>query len=418
MSPLPDAPYAQARTAGPADLAPALQGLRLHTLRLFAAWRLALGDALAVPQADELNPPRWELGHVGWFEEHWLARYPQRALGEQADPDAPRTPSRLPGADALYDSSRVAHATRWALPLPGADATLDYVAAVRADTLALLADAPADDRGLYFFRLVLMHEAMHAEAAAYMAQRLGLDVAAALPMAAPSLLAPELDGAEWTLPAAEHRLGRATRPGEGGFFFDNEGGARAVELPALRLDRAPLSWRRYLPFVEAGGYEDERWWDDAGRAWRRAQGLQAPAALRRTRDGGWQQCLFGRWQDLPALQPAWGLSAHEARAWCRWAGRRLPGEAEWERAAVQAQRQGEAFAWGAVWEWTASAFEPWPGFVPHPYRDYSLPWFDGRPVLRGAAFVTRPEIRDLRYRNYFPADRNDLFAGFRSCAAA
>ena len=96
----------------------------------------------------------------------------------------------------------------------------------------------------------------------------------------------------------------------------------------------------------------------------------------------------------------------------RWAGRRLPTESEWECAALTAP----GFSWGQVWEWTASPFAPYPGFVAHPYRDYSQPWFDGRPVLRGASFATQPGMRHPRYRNYFTADRSDLFAGFRSCA--
>jgi gamma-glutamyl hercynylcysteine S-oxide synthase len=111
------------------------------------------------------------------------------------------------------------------------------------------------------------------------------------------------------------------------------------------------------------------------------------------------------------------LSWHEAQAWCRWASRRMPAEVEWEAAARQAAATGEPFAWGQVWEWTSSTFAPYPGFVPHPYRDYSRPWFDGRPVLRGASFATAPRLKHASYRNYFTAGRNDLFAGFRTCAA-
>jgi EgtB-related family protein len=128
------------------------------------------------------------------------------------------------------------------------------------------------------------------------------------------------------------------------------------------------------------------------------------------------QRQFGRLTALEAASPALHLTAHEARAWCRWAGRRLPTEAEWEHAALCAGRDGEGFDWGHVWEWTASAFTPYPEFEPHPYRDYSAPWFDGRPVLRGASFATAPRMRSTCYRNYFPAERNDIFAGFRSCA--
>ena len=130
-----------------------------------------------------------------------------------------------------------------------------------------------------------------------------------------------------------------------------------------------------------------------------SSGATAPRYLRREA-GSWQQWRHGRWQALDLHAAACHLSCFEAEAWCRWAGRRLPSEAEWERAAC---RGGAAFRWGDVWEWTASAFAPYPGFEPHPYRDYSAPWFDGRPVLRGASFMTQPRMRHPRYRNYFRA---------------
>lgn len=106
---------------------------------------------------------------------------------------------------------------------------------------------------------------------------------------------------------------------------------------------------------------------------------------------------------------------HEAEAWCRWAGRRLPTEAVWECAACSAP---DDFRWGDVWEWTASRFAPFPGFVPHPDRDYSAPWLDGRRVLRGASTCTQARLRHPRYRNYFPHTRSDVPAGFRTCAGA
>jgi EgtB-related family protein len=121
--------------------------------------------------------------------------------------------------------------------------------------------------------------------------------------------------------------------------------------------------------------------------------------------------VFGRWQALVPGAPACHLNAFEAQAWCAWAGRGLPTEAQWVVAAQQA-----GFVWGQVWEWTASPFAPFPGFVAHPYRDYSQPWFDGRPVLKGASFATHPRMRHRQYRNYFTPERTDLFAGLRSVA--
>ena len=396
------------RTADAALLAQAMADARAHTLRLFAATRAALGERLDVRYADELNPPLWELGHVGWFEEFWIARNGERLRGTAARLEAPRAAPLLPGADALYDSSRVAHARRWHLDLPDAPRTLTYLAHVRERTLALLRGSAGDDDALYFYRLALLHEAMHHEAGVMIAQCLALDVGSALAASAPA--ASRAQG-ELQLPASSILVGAH----EGGFAFDNELGGHKVELPAFTIDRAPVTWGAYLPFVEGGGYDDAKAWTPAGWAWRQRElpsGL--PRYVERDDAGGWRRAAFGRWTDLQPEQPAVNLSQHEAQAWCTWAGRRLPTEHEWTLAATQA---GADFTWGQVWEWTASPFAPWPGFAPHPYRDYSLPWFDGRPVLKGGSFATPPRIKHPRYRNYFPAGRNDVFAGFRSCAA-
>ena len=181
-----------------------------------------------------------------------------------------------------------------------------------------------------------------------------------------------------------------------GFAFDNELMPQKRALAAYSIDREAVSWARYLPFLEATG-------------------APPPRYLRQTADG-WQRQVFGSWEPLPPDAPATHLRLDEAEAWCRWAGRRLPSEAEWECAAVSAEAMNEDFDWGQVWEWTASPFVPYPGFEAHPYRDYSMPWFDGRPVLRGASFATAAGMKHPRYRNYFPAERNDLFTGFRTCA--
>jgi EgtB-related family protein len=200
---------------------------------------------------------------------------------------------------------------------------------------------------------------------------------------------------------------------DGGFVFDNERGRLPLELPATEIDAQVLRWADFLPFVDSGDYADDLWWDDPGRAWKSAARAIAPRDLRR--DGGrWQMRRDGRWQPLDAAEAAVHLTRHEAEAWCRWAGRRLPTEGEWERAALTPP---DRFRWGDDWEWTASPYRPFPGFVPHPYRDYSAPWFDDRPVLRGASHLTQPRLRDPRYRNFFAADRRDVPAGFRSCAA-
>ena len=425
-----------ARSGGPDVLAQALQDSRRDTLATFAAYERALTD-LQVPHAPELNPPLWELGHIGWFQNFWIARNPgdQRSRGRRGDPLAPRL-SKVPGhraeADALYDSNRVAHATRWHLPLPDAPSTRQDLAlglAWTLDLLKALANAnpqgAPDDDALYFFRLALMHEDMHHEAALYMGQALGVPVdddrwqPRPLPEPPAGLQVP---GGLWC----------STPPGAPGFCFDNESGGLQREVPAFEIDAQAVRWAEFLPFVESGGYGQARWWTSAGWAWREAAGSggacqlgkmgamgaigvmggAAPRYLRRA-GGHWQAWRKGRWTFLDLAEPACHLTLHEAQAWCAWAGRRLPTEFEWERAI---SKHPEAFAWGDVWEWTASPFAPFPGFEPHPYREYSAPWFDGRPVLKGASFMTQPRMRHPRYRNFFEARRNDVPAGFRSCA--
>jgi gamma-glutamyl hercynylcysteine S-oxide synthase len=405
MTPAADAGHT-IRHAGRDALAQALQASRHDTLATFALYADALARrAFTVPQRAELNPPLWELGHINWFQQHWLARNPQWALGAAADPLAPRLPPARPDADLLYDSSRVAHDSRWSLPLPDAAATLADLAAGLARSLDLLASCGDDDTALYFHRLCLLHEDMHHEAALYMAQSLGLAVADPrwTPQAQPAPAA-QLDFA-----AGPWRLGSAAGDG---FVFDNELAAHAVELPGCSIDSQVLRWAEFLPFVDAGGYTRPQGWSADGLAWRDDTKAAAPRYLRR--DGqGWQHWQWGRWQALDTTLPACHLSAFEAEAWCAWAGRRLPTEAEWERAALT---RPEAFAWGQVWEWTASSFAPYPGFAPHPYRDYSAPWFHSRRVLRGGSCGTQPRMKHPRYRNFFPPGRNDIFAGLRSCA--
>jgi gamma-glutamyl hercynylcysteine S-oxide synthase len=415
------------RRAGAAVLAQALQDSRADTLATFADYQAALGPSLRVPRQAGLNPPLWELGHIGWFQELWVGRNPQRHHGTRADPESPRQHTPRPAADALYDSSRVAHASRWQLDLPDAAATQAVLAQQLQDTLQALAGASVEvfggnssdntrantrantrdnssDDALYFFRLALFHEDMHHEASLYMARALGI------PVTRSGWHAPVLSGAcvDLAFEATEVALG-VSGPG---FAFDNERPAHRQPLAAFAIDSRVRSWAEFMPFVEAGGYRDPRFWSDAGREWLLRVKPQAPRYLRR--DGEqWIQLSARGDQVLDLRQAAEHLTAHEAEAWCRWSGRRLPTEAEWEPAAAAAAGR---FDWGAVWEWTDSRFLPYEGFEAHPYRDYSQPWFDGRPVLRGASYLTQPRMHDRRYRNFFEAGRNDVVAGLRSCA--
>ena len=391
----------QARRADRTTLAGALADARARTLQHFQASRRALGEAdPRVPYRSELNPPLWELGHIGWFQEWWLARNPERGRGTACDPAAERAPSVLHDADRLYDSSNVPHASRWSLPLPAVQVSLDYLDKTLAGTLALLANTADTDEALYFFRLALFHEDMHNEAAVYMAQSLGFamdGVAEAMPGATGVI----------AVPAGTHETGWTGA----GFAFDNELAAHEVSLGAFEIDRSPVTNAQFMAFVEDTGYDQQRYWSDAGWAWRMQYQQSCPRYVQ-TQNGRWTRSAFGEMRSLKSDLPASNLSWHEAQAWCRWAGRRLPTEWEWEHAVLSTG----LLDWGQVWEWTSSPFQPYPGFLPHPYRDYSAPWFGSHKVLRGASFATHARMKHPHYRNFFTPDRNDIFAGFRSCA--
>ena len=393
------------RTAGKEVLSLAMIDARNHTLRWLAVYEEA--QSLAVPLMSELNPPLWELGHIGWFQEYWLARNVQRQRGASSDPTAPRLASIAPNADRWYDSSNVPHDTRWGLDLPDLQQTKQFLADTMDLTLELLAAADETDNALYFFRLALFHEDMHGEAFSYMAQTLQLSLANARGLLPE--IATQAPREPLLFPASHVDLGSTP----GGFVFDNEKWAHDVSVPEFEIDAQPVTWAQYGEFVEDGGYDDPRWWSAEGWAWVQREGRRVPRHVDQMRQGVLQQ-RYGQLMRVPLAQPVMHVSWYEADAWCRWAGRRLPTEVEWEAAALAGASRG--FRWGDVWEWTASTFRPYPGFSADPYVDYSQPWFGTHKILRGAAFVTRGRMRHAKYRNFFLPTRDDVFSGFRSCA--
>ncbi len=393
----------------------ALMDARNYTLHLFGEYqRLLAYGGWQVPQLPQLNPPLWELGHIGWFQERWIGRNLQRSQGVAADPSAARLASWLPDADRWWDSSHVAHDTRWQLDLPGVQAIRDYLLQTLESTLELLERAEETDDALYFFRLCLFHEDMHGEAFAQMAQTLGLTLEApllrSLTPSAATLREP------LSLPACRWTLGSTGQ----GFVFDNERRPHSVDVPEFEIDAQPVSWSQFVEFVDDGGYDQPALWSGAGWAWLEAisqtEGRRGPRYVDQigVASGAVMQNRFGRPTRMSPNQPAMHMTWWEADAWCRWAGRRLPTEVEWEVAAHTAGRRG--FAWGGVWEWTASTFRPYPGFEPDPYTDYSQPWFGSHQVLRGGSFATRARMKSAKYRNFFQRERDDVFCGFRSCA--
>jgi EgtB-related family protein len=372
-------------------LAQALAHTRVRTLALMDAWCTAL-PGLRVPLDPTLNLPLWEWGHVAWFQSWWIGRNHQRALGRQCDPDHERWPATLPHADALFNSSTVPHASRWELPLPSLEVVKGELARSLDETLRALEEADRRGEDLYFWQLVLVHEDMHNEAALYMAQALDLHMPPG-PAQGHAVMAHPLQRSALAVPAQRFRMGHDGRE-HLGFAFDNEWQAHEVSLEAFEIDDRPVSWADYLAFAQ-----------DTGHA--------LPSVVRREGDA-WLFRRFGRWEPLDLQEPACYLEAADAQAWCNWAGRALPTEAQWECAA----RHQREFTWGAVWEWTATVFEPYPGFTAHPYRDYSEPWFGTHRVLRGASTFTDARMVNPTYRNFFLPERCDIPAGFRTVARA
>ncbi|SFB75497.1 ergothioneine biosynthesis protein EgtB [Polaromonas sp. OV174] len=406
------------RSAGRELLSLALMDARNHTLQLMGQYQNALeAVSFAVPRLASLNPPLWELGHVGWFQERWIGRNLQRALGTRCDPAHARLASMEPNADRWWDSDHVPHDSRWTLDLPALENCRSYLLDTLESTLELLEKADESDDALYFYRLCLFHEDMHGEALAYGAQTLGLTLA---PHFLTAFTPPPVAVREpLLLPATLWQLGSEAGPGSG-FVFDNEKAPHPVQVPEFDIDAQPVTWAQYVEFVGDGGYDREALWQPAGWQW--LQGLVAAEGRRGPRyveqigvaSGAVMQTRFGRTMRMQGHQPVMHVSWWEADAWCRWAGRRLPSEVEWEVAACTAARRG--FRWGDVWEWTGSSFRPYPGFAPDPYETYSQPWFGSHKVLRGASFATRARLKQPKFRNFYLPERDDIFCGFRSCS--
>jgi len=400
------------RQAKAKELTAALQELRTHTLGAFRAYERA--NRLHIPYQPELNPPLWELGHIAWFQEYWIARNVQRSEGVAMQLGLAKKESLFDNADQWYDSAKVQHDTRWDQDIASSSSCLTYAAQTLEQTLKLLHDETEDSRALYFYWLVLQHEAMHLEASAYMAQALAIpfemmwvsprsnSTASRYAHAHPCVDADAKTNANaqasahepWShktttrLPAQSWTLGSAT----GQFCFDNELAARPVALNTFEIDLEPVCWAQYMSFIATTGHRLPLYVRQAGSSF----DIQT----------------FGVWAPMNMQDPAVHLSWDDAQAYCAWAQRRLPTEAEWDCAA----RTTPNFNWGEVWEWTQDTFEPFDGFVVHPYVEYSAPWFGTRKVLRGAARVTHPMLRHVQYRNFFTPERRDIYSGFRTCA--
>ena len=444
-----------------------LADARRRTLELVAD---LTDEQMIGPRLTIVNPPLWEIGHVAWTQEFWVLRHlrKQRPLVE--------------GADALYNSTDVAHDTRWELLLPSREKTLEYMAAVLSRVADGLGSREPTPEEIYFHLLVLFHEDMHDEAITYTRQTLGYPP----PKLSPSLegiSAQEINGEELPgdveVPGGTFMLGATP---ELPFVFDNEKWAHPVEVKPFRIARAPVTNGEFAAFVDDGGYRRRDFWSEEGWRWLKSGGsselervfskffktnlehksssysgrVEQPLYWERASGGRWLQRVFNSSVPLKDRLPVIHVGWYEAEAYCKWAGRRLPAEAEWEMTASVEPTTGRKriFPWGDkahtperanldsramgplevvslpagdsafgcrqmignVWEWTASDFGPYPGFVADPYKEYSQPWFGTHKVLRGGCWVTRARLIRNTWRNFYTPDRRDVWAGFRTSA--
>jgi len=304
------------RNASPAQLAADLRDARNYTLALFERFQTAgLDNPARLPYLAIVNPPLWELGHTAWFAEWFVLRE-----AATSHPASAQHPCLLDAGDRWFDSNSVAHATRWTLDLPDTAAIKSYADNVLQRILEKLAHTPDDATALYPFRLVLAHEDMHGEAFAYTLQTLGLT-------APPILAGTSLPKTrESSTPPRELHFGDATfqlgSSPAGEFVFDNEKWAHPVRLPAFSIRSTLVSNREYRQFILEGGYDKLQFWSAAGQAWLANTKRYAPRYWQR--DG--KLCeRYGMTVALPDNEPVRHVSLHEAQAYCRWAGRRLPG---------------------------------------------------------------------------------------------
>jgi len=375
-----------------------------------------------------VNPARWELGHIAWFQEYWCLRHGTSM--RPGDPAGAARASCLPGADAFYDSSKVPHDARWSLDLPDWRGTLRYLDETLGSVLGELGRAAASAR--YFFELALLHEDMHGEALAMTLQSLALPPPAEWTLPEPARGAGT--GGDLEVAGGVHAIGSGADEKRARFVFDNEREVHEVTLEPFAIARACVTEGEFAAFVDDGGYERESLWSDDGRRWLAAARRSLPAYWRRA--NGFEVRWFDRWRPLAVARAMQHVNAWEAEAYAAWARRRLPTEAEWEVAAVTAPgaaldrnldarhsgpvasdagATGASHLLGNVWEWTSSPFQPYPGFVPGPYADYSQPWFGDHRVIRGGSWATRSRLVHARMRNFYLPGRHDMFVGFRTC---
>ena len=391
-----------------------------------------------------MSPLVWDLAHIGNQEELWLLR----------DVGA-RDPVMDPAVDELYDAFQHPRAQRPALPLLSPRESRAYVAEVRAKVLDVLDVTALEGRRLvndgFAFGMIAQHEAQHDETMLATHQLREGPAALHAPAPPAGVIDPASMPAERFIGSGAFTMGTSTEP----WALDNERPAHDVHVPAFWIDTFPVTNEQYLRFVTDGGYDDARWWSAQGWQHRQDAGLVAPLFWQR--DGAsWSRLRFGVHESIPEAEPVQHVTWFEANAYARWAGKRLPTEPEWEKAARYdpVSKRSRRYPWGDddpspertnvgqqylqpapvgaypagasaygvhqmigdVWEWTASTFRGYPGFSAWPYREYSEVFFGGaHRVLRGGAWSVDPVAIRGTFRNWDLPIRRQIFCGFR-CA--
>ncbi len=445
----------------------ALDELRAARARSDALFARVDDETLVAQHSPLMSPMVWDRAHVANYEELWLVR----ALGGAPVRD---------DLDDLYDALRHPRATRPGLPTLDPAQTVAYAAAVRAEVLRIAdrldaGDDPASptagvDRRLlaggFVHAMVAQHEQQHLET-----------VTATLQLVADPGLRPDLParrerapgvppaGAEVVVPAGPFTMGT-----DDAWAYDNERPAHERHVDAFAIDVHPVTNAAHLAFLADGSYERPELWSEAGWAWRTGTAADAPLGWERVDPTGpvgdptsWQVVRFGHRVPLDPDEPVQHVCWYEADAHARWAGRRLPTEAEWEKAAAHDPATGSSRPWpwghdapdrgpdearanlgghrwgpdpvgtrpagasahgvhglvGDVWEWTATEFGPHPGFAAFPYREYSEVFHDdGHRVLRGGSWAADPVAVRTTFRNWDLPIRRQVFVGFRTARDA
>jgi gamma-glutamyl hercynylcysteine S-oxide synthase len=401
---------------------------------------------LVLQHSPLMSPLVWDLAHVANQEELWLLR----EVGG-------REPMH-PEIDPLYDAFEHPRSERPTLPLLPPSEARAYGHEVRGRVLDLLDRSRFSGSRLlgdgFAFGMIAQHEVQHDETMLITHQiRAGAPVLAAAPPG-PAPADASLLPSEVFVPGGPFTMGTSTEP----WALDNERPAHTVDVAPFYIDTTPVTCGAYAEFIADGGYGDPRWWTSAGWSHRQRAGLSAPMYW--SPDGGqWVRTVFGKAELIRPDEPVVHVCWYEADAYARWAGRRLPSEAEWEKAARFDPATGlsRRYPWGNaepssalanlgqeflrpapagsypdgaapcgarqligdVWEWTSSDFLPYPGFAAWPYREYSEVFFGPEyKVLRGGSFAVSPVACRGTFRNWDYPIRRQIFSGFRTARPA